>query len=90
MTPAGLAQVKAAKKDGRWDIAYDSPANMKIPTDFLKELSKYKKASIFLKTLNKSNLYAIGWRLQTAKKADTRRKRMQAILAMLKRGEKFH
>lgn len=90
MTKAGLAQVVAAKKDGRWDQAYDSPANMKIPDDFLKEIAKFKKAHAFFKTLNKSNLYAIGWRLQTAKKPETRQRRMEAILTMLKKGEKFH
>jgi uncharacterized protein YdeI (YjbR/CyaY-like superfamily) len=90
MTEAGLAQVEAAKKDGRWDQAYDSPANMKVPADFLKELAKSKKAHEFFKTLNKTNLYAIGWRLQTAKKPETRERRMKAILEMLKRGEKFH
>ena len=90
MTKLGLAQVEAAKKDGRWAEAYDSSANMKIPPDFLDEIAKFKKAEAFFKTLNKSNLYAIGWRLQTARKPETRARRMQAILAKLKRGEKFH
>lgn len=90
MMSAGLAQVEAAKQDGRWDGAYDSPKNMQIPTDFLKELKKDKKAYAFFKTLNRANTYAIAWRLQTAKKPETRAKRMQAILAMLKKGEKFH
>lgn len=90
MRPAGLAQVQAAKKDGRWEEAYDSPANMKIPADFLKALAKDKKAKAFFETLNRANLYAIGWRLQTAKKPETRAKRMTAILAQLKAGKKFH
>lgn len=90
MKPAGLAQVKAAKVDGRWDGAYDSPANMKIPADFLAELKKDKKAKAFFDTLNRANLYAIGWRLQTAKKPETRAKRMAAIVAQLKAGKKFH
>ena len=89
MTSAGLAHVDAAKKDGRWALAYDSAATMKIPEDFLRELSKFKKAEVFFKTLNKSNLYAIGFRLQTAKKAQTREKRMQAILDLLKKARKI-
>ncbi len=68
MCPSGLDQVKAAKDDGRWESAYDSPNNMTIPDDFLQELAKNKKAYDFFKTLNKSNIFAIGWRLQTAKK----------------------
>ncbi len=90
MTGPGLAAVAAAKADGRWGMAYDSPANMKIPGDFLEQLSHDKKAEAFFKTLNKANLYAIGWRLQTAKKPETKARRMQVILAMLKEGKKFH
>jgi uncharacterized protein YdeI (YjbR/CyaY-like superfamily) len=90
MKPAGLKEVKAAKADGRWKRAYDSPSAMQVPKDFRKELSKDKKAKAFFETLNKANTYAIAWRLQTAKRPETRAKRMQAILAMLKRGEKFH
>lgn len=90
MRPAGTAAVQAAKKDGRWEGAYDSPANMKIPADFLAVLKKDKKAKAFFDTLNRANLYAIGWRLQTAKKPETRAKRMTAILAQLKTGKKFH
>nr|HMQ63555.1 YdeI/OmpD-associated family protein [Flavilitoribacter sp.] len=88
--PAGLRQIEAAKADGRWDQAYDSPANMEIPADFLEELAKDPSAKAFFDTLNKTNLYAIGWRLQTAKKPETRAKRMKAILEMLSKGEKFH
>jgi uncharacterized protein YdeI (YjbR/CyaY-like superfamily) len=90
MQPAGLKHIQAAKKDGRWDEAYDSPANMKIPADFMAALGKDKKARAFFETLNRANLYAIGWRLQTAKKPETRAKRMAAILAQLNAGKKFH
>lgn len=90
MQPAGLEKVEAAKKDGRWEAAYDSPKNMIIPDDFLKELAKDEKAKAFFETLNKANTYAIAWRLQTAKKPETREKRMKAILAMMAKGEKFH
>jgi len=90
MKPSGLKEVEAAKADGRWEKAYDSPSAMQVPDDFLKELAKDKKAQAFFETLNKANTYAIAWRLQTAKKSETRAKRMKAILEMLKRGEKFH
>lgn len=90
MQPAGLKQIEAAKADGRWEAAYDSPKNAKPPEDFLKELAKHKKASAFFTTLNKANVYAIVYRLQTAKKPETRERRMVAILEMLKKGEKFH
>jgi uncharacterized protein YdeI (YjbR/CyaY-like superfamily) len=63
---------------------------MRVPDDFLKALSKDKKAQAFFETLNKANTHAIAWRLQTAKKPETRAKRMQSILEMLKRGEKLH
>jgi len=90
MKPSGLKEVEAAKADGRWKKAYDSPSKMTIPVDFMKELSRNKKAKAFFETLNKANTYAISWRLQTAKKPETREKRMKTILEMLAKGEKFH
>ena len=90
MSPAGLAQVTAAKADGRWSLAYDSPKNMTVPDDFLKEVKKDKKAHAFFLTLNKANVYAISWRLQTAKKPETHKKRMDVIIEMLKKGQTFH
>jgi len=90
MQPEGIAEVEAAKADGRWKQAYESPAKMVVPQDFLDQLSRDKEAEAFFKTLNKTNMYAIVWRLQTAKKQETRNKRMKAILEMLRKGEKFH
>ena len=90
MARAGLDAVAAAKADGRWQAAYDSPRNAMAPEDFLKALGKHRKAKAFFETLNRSNVYAIVYRLQTAKKPETREKRMAMILEMLKRGEKFH
>ncbi|RYD58620.1 MAG: bacteriocin-protection protein, YdeI/OmpD-associated family [Sphingobacteriales bacterium] len=90
MKPAGLKEFEAAKQDGRLAAAYDSPANSAPPEDFLKLLEKNKKAKVFFDTLNKTNKYAITWRLQTAKKPETREKRMNLILEMLTKGEKFH
>lgn len=90
MAPRGLAEVEAAKADGRWKRAYDSPSAMRVPADFLRVLSKDKRAKAFFETLNKTNLYSIAWRLQTAKTAETRARRMKAILGMMAKGEKFH
>jgi uncharacterized protein YdeI (YjbR/CyaY-like superfamily) len=90
METAGMQQVELAKADGRWQQAYDSPRNMKVPEDFLEQLSKNKKAKAFFDGLNKANQYAIAWRLQTAKKPETREKRLKKILKMMREGKKFH
>ncbi|MCA0236217.1 MAG: YdeI/OmpD-associated family protein [Bacteroidetes bacterium] len=89
MRPAGFKSIEKAKEDGSWEKAYDSPGKMTIPEDFLKELSKNKEAEAFFKGLNKANLFSIGFRLQTAKKQETREKRMKVIIEMLAKGEKF-
>jgi len=90
MKPAGQAEIDAARKDGRWTDAYDSPSKATIPEDFLAALRRNKKATAFFESLNKANRYAIAYRLQTAKKPETRERRMAMILAMLARGEAFH
>jgi len=90
MAPAGVREVKAAKADGRWKAAYDSFSKAAVPDDFLSQLAKNKKAKAFFETLNKTNLYSIAYRLQTAKRPETREKRAREIIAMLGRGEKFH
>jgi uncharacterized protein YdeI (YjbR/CyaY-like superfamily) len=90
MQPAGLKEVESAKKDGRWDAAYDSPSNADAPKDFLAELARNKKAKAFFETLNKTNRYAIVWRLQTAKKPETRARRLKEILSMMAEGKQFH
>ena len=90
MTPAGLKQVEAAKADGRWARAYDSSANATMPPEFVSELARNTKAKQFYATLNKANLYSIAYRLQTAKRPETKIKRIKLIVDMLARGEKFH
>jgi len=90
MTPPGFAAVEAAKADGRWQAAYESSRNAVPPEDFLKLLEKNKAAKAFFASLNKTNVYAIIYRLQTAKKPETRERRMKKIFEMLTRGEKFH
>ena len=90
MTAAGLREIAAAKADGRWKAAYDAFGSAAVPDDFLAELARDKKAHAFFKTLDKTNLYSIVYRLQTAKKSETRERRKKTIIAMLARGEKFH
>ena len=90
MAPAGMKAVGAAKADGRWAAAYDSFSNATVPEDILKELAKNRKAKAFFETLNKTNIYSITYRLQTAKKPETRERRMKLILSMLAAGRKFH
>ncbi|WPU64355.1 YdeI/OmpD-associated family protein [Peredibacter starrii] len=90
MTESGLKAIEEAKADGRWDMAYDSPKNAKAPEDFLKALKKKKRAAEFFKTLNKQNIFAIVYRLQNSKKAETRERWINKIIQMLENGEKFH
>jgi len=90
MRAAGQEEIDAAKKDGRWTAAYDSPSHATFPEDFLVALNRDKKAKAFFESLNKANLYAIAYRLQTAKKPETRQKRLEMILAMLAEGTAFH
>ena len=90
MQPSGLAEVEAARRDGRWGAAYDSPKDMVVPEDFLQALRENEQALAFFNTLSKANVFAIAWRLQTARKPETRQRRFTALLAMLEREEKFH
>ncbi len=90
MQPAGLAEVTRAKSDGRWEAAYDSPKDMKMPQDFLDALEKLPAAKAHFATLNKTNTFAIAFSLQTAKKPETRERRMQKLLAMLAEGKKLY
>lgn len=90
MTPAGLKEMESAKADGRWTAAYDSPANATLPAEFMEELARNADAKQFYATLNRANVYAIAYRLQTAKRPETKIKRIKLIIGMLARGEKFH
>jgi uncharacterized protein YdeI (YjbR/CyaY-like superfamily) len=90
MQPAGLREVEAAKADGRWQAAYDSATTMEVPSELAAALAKNKKAAAFFATLNKTNRYAVCWRVQTAKKPETRADRVKKLVEMLARGEKIH
>ena len=90
MQAGGLAVVEAAKADGRWDQAYDSSRTIEVSAEFQSELDKNPKAKAFFESLNKTNTYAVLWRIQTAKKPETRQARIESLIAMLEAGEKLH
>lgn len=90
MQPPGLAAIEAAKIDGRWDAAYASPANIVVPKDFAKELNRNPVAKTFFESLDKTNRYAVLWRIETASKPDSRARRIQKLIKMLHEGKKFH
>lgn len=90
MKPAGLKAIEAARQDGRWEAAYSSQKNISVPEDFQTALDSNKQAKAFFATLNSVNRYAILFRIQTAKKAETRVRRIQQFIEMLERGEKLY
>ena len=90
MRPPGQAAIDAAKADGRWERAYDSPGNASVPDDLAAALAKSKKAQKFFDALDRQNRYAVIWRVQTAAKPETRAKRIKELVAMLAKGEKLH
>jgi len=90
MTAAGLKMIEEARADGRWGAAYDSPKNAAPPEDFLRALARNRKAEAFFKSLNRANVYSIVFRLQSARNAETRTRRLELILSMMKQGRKFH
>lgn len=90
MQASGQAEIDRAKADGRWDAAYDSARTAAVPADLQAALHAQPKAAAFFSTLNAANRYAVLWRVQTAKKPETRAKRIEMLVAMLARGEKIH
>jgi uncharacterized protein YdeI (YjbR/CyaY-like superfamily) len=90
MSPAGLAEVERAKKDGRWESAYDSPSSVKMPPDLQEALDRNPRAAAFFATVNRANRYAIVWRVHTAKKPETRSQRIRTYIDMLEKGKTLH
>lgn len=88
MEAPGLAQVQAAKEDGRWDKAYAPSSEMKIPDDFLAAIESRPKAKMFFDQLTKSSRYVIAYALTTAKKSETRERRFKKYVDLVERGEK--
>ena len=90
MRHTGMAEVEAAKADGRWEAAYEGQRTAKVPPDLQRELDASDAAAEFFASLDGANRYAILYRLDEAKKPETRERRLRKFVAMLKRGEKLH
>ena len=90
MRPAGHAEVQRAKADGRWEAAYAGPASMEVPADLAEALAAEPKAQAMFEGLNSQNRYAILYRIATAKRAETRARKIEQFVAMLSRGETVH
>jgi uncharacterized protein YdeI (YjbR/CyaY-like superfamily) len=90
MRPAGLAQVEAARADGRWAAAYEGQRTMAVPADLQEALDANPEAAAFFATLRGSNRYAVLFRIHDAKRPETRVRRIERFVAMLARGETLH
>jgi uncharacterized protein YdeI (YjbR/CyaY-like superfamily) len=90
MKPAGLAEVDRARQDGRWARAYDSPSRATVPDDLAAALVKNARASAFFAGLDSRNRYAILHRVQTARKPETRTRRIAQFVKMMARREKLY
>jgi uncharacterized protein YdeI (YjbR/CyaY-like superfamily) len=90
MQPSGMAEVDRAKADGRWDNAYDPQSTMEVPPDFAAALRKNKVAAANFDVLNRSNRFAILFRIHDAKKPETRAARIDKFVAMLAEGKTLY
>lgn len=90
MQAAGLATVEAARKDGRWDAAYDSPRGARVPDDFQAALAANRRAREFFASLDRANRYAVLFRIQTVRKSETRARKIREFVEMLERHKKIH
>lgn len=90
MEPSGLAEVERAKGDGRWESAYDGAASSSVPADLAAALARSARALAFFETLDSANRFAILYRVQAAKKPETRAQRITRFVAMCARRETIH
>jgi uncharacterized protein YdeI (YjbR/CyaY-like superfamily) len=90
MQPEGLRQMELAKADGRWERAYESQSKITIPDDFQSALDKNPQAKDFFNTLDSANRYAFLYRINAAKKPETRSAKIQKFVAMLEQQQKLH
>jgi uncharacterized protein YdeI (YjbR/CyaY-like superfamily) len=90
MKPAGVRAIERAREGGEWDGAYDSSRTASVSPEFQKALDKSKPAAAFFAKLDSANRYAFLWRIQTARSAELRAKRIAEVMAMLKKQETFH
>jgi uncharacterized protein YdeI (YjbR/CyaY-like superfamily) len=87
MQPAGLAEIQRAKDDGRWEKAYAGSATIEVPEDLAKALAAEPTAQAMFDILTRQNRFTILYRIETAKRAETRQRRIEQFVAMLARGE---
>lgn len=87
MQPAGLAEINAAKQDGRWEAAYDSPRNATVPDDLQQAFHAHPRAEEFFLTLTGAKRYTILYQLQDAKRPETRAKRIAKFIKLLEAGD---
>ena len=90
MRPAGMREVELAKADGRWEKAYAGQRTAQVPPDLEKELTERPQARAFFESLDSANRYAILYRIEEAKRPETRARRIEKYVAMLEAGEKIH
>jgi uncharacterized protein YdeI (YjbR/CyaY-like superfamily) len=90
LAPAGVREMEAAQRDGRWDAAYPSPSRMRPPEDLMAALEKYPEAQRFFEGLNSQNRYAILYRLHDAKRPETRARRLEEFVRLLREGKTLH
>jgi len=90
MHPAGLAEVARAKSDGRWEAAYAGQASIEVPDDVAAALAAEPTARAMFDLLTSQNRYAVLYRIDAAKRADTRTRRIEQYVAMLARGETIY
>jgi uncharacterized protein YdeI (YjbR/CyaY-like superfamily) len=90
MQPTGIAEVERAKADGRWQAAYAGQAGIEVPADLATALAANPRAQAMFALLTGQNRYAVLYRIQSAKRADTRAKRVDQFVAMLARGEAIY
>jgi uncharacterized protein YdeI (YjbR/CyaY-like superfamily) len=87
---AGIAEIERAKADGRWQAAYAGSASIEVPAELARALASEPKAQALFETLTRQNRYAILYRIATAKRPDTRSRRIEQFVAMLARGETIY
>ena len=90
MHPAGIAEVERAKADGRWDAAYAGPATIEVPDDLKAALAAEPAAQEMFEKLTSQNRFSVLYRIGTAKKPETRQRRIEKFVAMLARGETIY
>jgi uncharacterized protein YdeI (YjbR/CyaY-like superfamily) len=90
MAAAGMAEIERARADGRWDAAYDSHSTATVPDDLQAELAGNAAAREFFEGLDSANRYAILYRIQEARRPETRARRIAKYVAMLSEGRKIH